>query len=67
MKAIGKSFSMFCVGAILWQGADCNQECRSIYSSEYNIPTGVWILGMVSAAATLIYFVSGQYDRDNNE
>ena len=67
MRVVGMSFLMFWVGVILWLGAECNQECRSIYSSECDIPTGAWVLGTVFAFATLIYVVSGQYDRDNKK
>ena len=67
MRALGMSFLMFWIGVILWLGVECNQECRSIYSSECDIPTGAWILGTAFAVATFIHVVSGQYDRDNKK
>ena len=65
MKAIGISFLMFWFGVILWLGVECNQNCRSIYSSECDIPTGAWILGGIFAAITFGLVVSGIYDKQN--
>ena len=62
-RALGMSFLMFWFGVLMWLGVECNQECRSIYSSECDIPTGAWILGVVFAIITFIMVVSGAYDK----
>ena len=59
MRAFWMSFMMFWVGVFMWLAAVCNRECRSVYSSECDIPTGAWILGAVLAVGTFIYVASG--------
>lgn len=64
-RALGMSFLMFWFGVILWLTVECNQECRSIYSSECDIPTGAWILGFFLAIVTFLMVVTGAYDKYN--
>ena len=61
------SFLMFWFGVIMWLAVKCNQECRSVYSSECDIPTGAWILGTVFAIITFVTVVSGAYDKYNKD
>ena len=58
---------MFWFGVFMWLVVDCNQECRSVYSSECDIPTGAWIVGAILALFTFFYVASGRYDRDNRK
>ena len=62
-RALGMSFLMFWFGVIMWLGVECNQECRSVYSSECDIPTGAWILGTILAIITFAMVITGAYDR----
>ena len=66
-RAAGMSFLMFWFGVIMWLAVECNQECRSVSSSECDIPTGAWILGTVLAIITFAMVVSGAYDKYNKK
>ena len=59
LRALWMSFLTFWLGVIIWLGVECNTECRSIYSSECDMPMGAWILGSVFA---LITFIKVAYD-----
>ena len=61
-RALGMSFLMFWFGVLMWLGVECNQECRSIYSSECDIPTGAWLLGCVFGILTFVVVILG-YDK----
>lgn len=65
MTAIGMSFLMSWLGLILWLGAECNQNCRIIYSSVCDIPAGAKMLGGIFAIITFVLVVSGVYDKQN--
>lgn len=66
MRIILRTFLMFWFGVIMWLAVECNQDCRSISSSECDIPTGAWILGFVCALATFIVCITGNYPDDKN-
>ena len=67
VRAFWYSFVMFWFGVLMWLTVKCNQECKSISSSECDIPTGAWILGAAFALITFVYVASGRYDRDNKK
>ena len=67
MRALWYSFVMFWFGVLMWLAVECNQDCRSISSSECDIPMGAWIVGTVLALATFVYVASGRYDKDNRK
>ena len=67
LRAIRMSFLMFWFGVIMWLGVECNTDCRSIYSSECDIPTGAWILGFVCALITFAMVITGWYDKHKND
>ena len=54
---------MFWIGVILCMGVECNQECRSIYSSECDIPIGALLLGWAFGILTFLVVIFG-YDND---
>ena len=64
MRVFWRTFLMFWFGVLMWLAVECNTECVSIHSSECDIPTGAWILGVICAVLTFIVCITGNYPDD---